>query len=167
MPKQGLGGVVNHQTCFGIAIAILALMLTACANDKSLYEDHRGRYPEDYRAKVKAAIEKGWPEPRKFRVIYITEPAKGFIGPENYWDPQTFRDYGKYGAWLGCVYIQAIPGRGADFAEMDIPYVIHRYGTAVELVDEPSCRHAPYQPWPDMKEGTETRLYRPKAPIDG
>lgn len=116
---------------------------------------------------MKAAIEKGWPEPRKFRVVSITEPASGYITRENYWDPQTFKDYGKYGAWIGCVCIKAIAGRGADFAEMDIPYVILRYGTAVELVDDPSCRHAPYQPWPDMKEGTETRLDGPVATIGG
>lgn len=167
MPKQVLSGAVNHQACLGIALVVLALLLAACADDKSLYEGHRGKFPEDYRAKVKAAIEKGWPEPRKFRVVSITEPAAGYITRENYWDPQTFKDYGKYGVWLGCVYVQAIAGRGADFAEMDIPYVIHRYGTAVQLIDELSCRHAPYQPWPDMKEGTETRLYRPKVPIDG
>jgi hypothetical protein len=161
LPKQVLSRAASHQACLGIALVVLALFLAACANDKSLYERHRGKFPEDYRAKVKAAIEKGWPEPRKFRVVSITEPAEGYIAPENYWDPQTFRDYGKYGVWLGCVYIRSIPGRGADFADMDIPYVIARYGTAVKLVDEPSCRHAPYEPWLDMKDGIEASLHEP------
>ncbi len=167
MPKQVSGRIANRQACLAVALLVLVCLLTACANDKSLYEEHRGKFPADYRAKVKAAIDKGWPEPRKFRVISITEPSAGYIGPENYWNPQTFKDHWKYGAWLGCIYVKAIPGSGADFAEMDIPYLINSSGTAVALVDEPSCRHAPYEPWLDMKDGIEASLQEPRDQIGG
>jgi hypothetical protein len=138
-------------------LCLSALLLAGCKTDYSLYEGHRGKYPADYKDKVRAAIEKGWPEPRKFRIVAITEPIEGFAIAKNYWHPKTFRDYWKYGAWLGCIHIEGIKNRGADFAEMDIPYQIERYGTAVALEDEPNCRQAPYKPWNNMKDGEEAR----------
>jgi hypothetical protein len=155
-PTQIAGAGRNPP--FGLlASCLVLLLLGACQSDKSLYEGHRGKFPSDYREKVKVAIERGWPEPRKFQVIAITEPTEGFLVAKNYWQPKTYRDYYKYGAWLGCIRIKGIKSRGADFELMHIPYMIARYGTAVELIDEPSCRRAPYQPWADMKDGTEAR----------
>jgi hypothetical protein len=139
-------------------VCVIAFALAACAGDKSLYEGHRGKYPADYKAKIQAAIESRWPAPRKFQVLAITEPTEGYLVAKNYWQPQSFRDYRKYGAWLGCIHIKGIKNRGADFAEMDIPYLIASHGTAVALTDEPGCRHAPYQPWADMKDGIEATL---------
>jgi hypothetical protein len=145
-----------------LGLCLSAFVLAACKSDTSLYEKHRGKYPAEYKTSIRAAIESRWPEPRKFRVITITEPMEGFMVAKNYWQPKTYRDYYKYGAWLGCIHIKGIKSRGADFAEMDIPYLIASHGTAVALTDEPSCRHAPYQPWADMKDGTEAL-----APIGG
>jgi hypothetical protein len=83
-----------------LSLCASVFLLAACKNDTSLYEEHRGKYPAEYKAKVRAAIEKGWPEPRKFRVVAITEPTEGFLVAKNYWQPKTYRDYYKYGAWL-------------------------------------------------------------------
>jgi hypothetical protein len=149
-----------------LALCLLA-MLAGCKNDYTLYERHRGTFPEDYKDKVRAAVEKGWPAPRKFQVIAITEPIEGFLIAKNYWKPTTFRDHWKYGAWLGCIHIKGIKSRGADFQEIDIPYVIHKYGTAVELIDEPDCRNAPYEPWADMQDGTEAGLPLSASDRDG
>ena len=148
-----------------LSLCAWVFLLAACKNDTSLYEGHRGKYPAEYKAKVKAAIEKGWPEPRKFRVVAITEPIEGFMVAKNYWQPKTYRDYYKYGAWLGCIHIKGIKSRGADFTELDIPYLIASHGTAVALTDEPSCRRAPYQPWADMKDGVEARVPRREIPL--
>jgi len=158
---SGLAGAVIRSTGFKLlacSLCVCTLLLAGCADDYSLYEGHRGKYPTDYKDKVRAAIEKGWPEPRKFQVVAITEPLEGFAIAKNYWKPKTYRDFWKYGAWLGCIHIEGIKNRGADFAEMDIPYLIVRDGTAVALEDEPDCRSAPYEPWKDMKDGEEAWL---------
>jgi len=156
--STGATGRTAPRWLLGLCLAALVLSLAACKNDYSLYEGHRGKYPADYKDKIRAAIESHWPEPRKFRVIGITEPIEGFLLAENYWKPKTFRDHYKYGAWLGCIHIKGVKNLGADFSEMDIPYLIAKHGTAVALIDEPDCRQAPYEPWQDMKDGVEAML---------
>jgi hypothetical protein len=154
----GAMGRTAPRRILALCVVALLVSLAACKNDYSLYEGHRGKFPANYKDKIRVAIESTWPEPRKFRVVAITEPIEGFLIADNYWKPKTYRDYYKYGAWLGCIHIEGIRNRGADFTEMDIPYLIARRGTAVALTDEPSCRRAPYQPWADMKDGVEARM---------
>src|SRR5262245_13469107 len=163
-PRQTAGAGRNAARKL-LASCLALLLLVACESDKSLYEGHRGNFPADYKAKVKAAIESRWPEPRKFQVVAITEPMEGYLVAENYWQPKTYKDYYKYGAWLGCIRIKGIKSLGADFALLHIPYLIASHTTAVALTDEPSCRRAPYHPWADMKDGTEASVQRREIPI--
>lgn len=158
LASTGETGRTAPRRILTLWLVTLLVSLAACKNDYSLYEGHRGKFPADYKDKIRTAIESHWPEPRKFHVVAITEPIEGFLLADNYWKPKTYRDYYKYGAWLGCIHIKGVKSRGADFSEMDIPYMIASHGTAVALTDEPNCRKAPYEPWQDMKDGVEARL---------
>lgn len=136
------------------ALAVSIGLLAGCeAQDFSLYEYHRGKYPQDYKEQVKTAIVQGWPEPRRFRVLGITPPHEGFLirDPRK---PSVAK--GKWGAWLGCVRLEAIPGRGAKFEILNAPYAIDFYGSYITLEEEADCNNAPYEPWRDMIDGEET-----------
>jgi len=131
-----------------LGAALLSVGLTGCPGDQSLYDGHRGGYPADYKQKIKAAIESRWPAPRTFRVLAISQPHDGYVMRRG-----TFRAV--YGAWLGCIRIEGDPRNGADFATLYLPYAIGSDATTIELRNEPGCRNADYEPWPDMIEGTE------------
>src|SRR5262245_29765607 len=115
-PTQIAGA--GRNAFFGLLASCLVLLLLGACSNKSLYEGHRGIFPSDYKAKVKLAMQRGRPEPRKFQVIAITDPIDGFLVAKNYWQPKPYRDYYKYGAWLGCIRIKGIKSRGADFEVM-------------------------------------------------
>jgi len=122
--------------------------LAACTTDTSIYEANRGGFPADYKQRVKAAIESKWPGPRNFRVVAISTPNDGYLLRQG-----TF--HAVFGAWLGCVQLEGDKKKGAKFNALYAPYAIGTGGTEVVLRDERQCHHAPFEPWPDMLEGSE------------
>jgi len=127
---------------------LVAVPILATCNDQSLYEHHRGAFPENYRDRVRSAIESTWPEPRAFRVLAISPPHRDLVLTR-----QVFS--AKRGAWLGCLRIEGIAARGAGYGAITVPYALDYYQVGVVLEEEPRCRYEPFEPWPDMQAGPE------------
>src|SRR5262245_50009394 len=58
---------------------LVGLMLALIAGCGDIYEGHRGKFPANYKEKIRAVIESKWPEPRMFRVLAISTPSDGFV----------------------------------------------------------------------------------------
>jgi hypothetical protein len=127
-----------------VLVGMALVALTACGD---IYEGHRGKFPANYKEKIRAVIESKWPEPRMFRVLAVSTPNDGFI-------LTTEAFPAKYGAWLGCVELEGDRKRGADFDILFAPYAIASGGALLVLEDEPNCHEVPLQPWPDMRDNS-------------
>jgi hypothetical protein len=59
-----------------------------------------------------------------------------------------------YGAWIGCLLVKGLPERGAEYDTLHARFFFWEDFAQLEFEDEPRCRGARLEPWPDMTNGS-------------
>jgi hypothetical protein len=122
--------IASLITCFGIA---------ACVTPPPASPQNAGPAPENYKAILKAHIEKNYFDPYSLRNVAISKPTLGKIGS----DP----------GWLVCLQNNAKNRMGGYVGLKKDAYLI-RNGVVIGSEDGAQvCETLQLEPWPEMETG--------------
>jgi hypothetical protein len=126
-----------------IAAAIICLGIAACAAPPAVTPQSAGPVPENYKAILKAHIEKNYFDPYSLRNVAISKPALGKIGSEP--------------GWLVCLQNNAKNRMGGYVGLKKDAYLIRNGGIIGSEDAALVCDTLQLEPWPEMEMGRSSK----------